>query len=148
MCLVHFSTEALKWGFWANLFLLWPLSLQWSVLRRKIVVFWCLASWGRVSLFGLYLSVLLQNLVYFLLWMFWILFTIDVGCSFLLPPFASWSAFSLLTASACTGILKDDKSWLVQGADVLSGLLQCLVRFIRYEGLFKWQVKWSHNGIH
>ena len=45
----------------------WLFSLQWPVLRRKMVVCWCRGSWGGVSWFGLYPPVLQWKMAFFLL---------------------------------------------------------------------------------
>ena len=45
----------------------WLFSLQWPVLRRKMVVCWCCGSWWSASCLGLYPPVLLWEMAFFLL---------------------------------------------------------------------------------
>ena len=62
----------LSQGHWAEVFtpvlLRWLFSLQWPVLRRKMIVCWCRGSWWSASWFGLYPPILQCKMAFFLLW--------------------------------------------------------------------------------
>ena len=82
-------------------------SLQWPVLRWKMMVCWCRGSWWSAPWFGLYPPVLLWKTAFFFIMdesfdfsvgqMWW-------GCCSFFPSFASWSAISFPLIPVCAGM--------------------------------------------
>ena len=126
-----------------SLHLGWLFSLQWPVLRWKMVVCWCHGSWWSASWFGLYPPVLLRKMAF--------LFIIDRSFDFSVAQM--WWGLLLFhsffcklicyfispNADVCWYPLKNNTGSLSKGANVLYELLLRCVKFIRHEGLQSWQ---------